>query len=124
MIGVLSGSLQDVLRRYSFEYSEVAPHPLGSVIELKVRDIHARGNDGKIVWRFMKTLIVGAGALGGIIGARLLAVGASVSLATRIPPGWNGRSISREPHDPWLVEILNAYGDLKASMLQDFETGT
>ena len=31
----------------------------------------------------MKTLIVGAGALGGIIGARLLAAGASVSLATR-----------------------------------------
>ena len=31
----------------------------------------------------MKTLIVGAGALGGIIGARLLAVGTSVSLATR-----------------------------------------
>jgi 2-dehydropantoate 2-reductase len=31
----------------------------------------------------MKTLIVGAGALGGIIGARLLAVDASVSLATR-----------------------------------------
>jgi 2-dehydropantoate 2-reductase len=31
----------------------------------------------------MKTLIVGAGALGGIVGARLLAVGASVSLATR-----------------------------------------
>jgi hypothetical protein len=32
---------------------------------------------------FVKTLIVGAGALGGIIGARLLAAGASVSLATR-----------------------------------------
>jgi ketopantoate reductase len=31
----------------------------------------------------MKTLIVGAGSLGGIIGARLLAVDASVSLATR-----------------------------------------
>ena len=31
----------------------------------------------------MKTLIVGEGALGGIIGARLLAVDASVSLATR-----------------------------------------
>jgi 2-dehydropantoate 2-reductase len=31
----------------------------------------------------MKTLILGAGALGGIIGARLLAIGASVSLATR-----------------------------------------
>src|SRR6202035_4276527 len=33
--------------------------------------------------RFMKTLIVGAGALGGIIGARLLAAGGAVSLATR-----------------------------------------
>jgi 2-dehydropantoate 2-reductase len=31
----------------------------------------------------MKTLIVGAGALGGIIGVRLLAAGASVSLTTR-----------------------------------------
>ena len=31
----------------------------------------------------MKTLIVGAGALGGIIGARLLAAGGVVSLATR-----------------------------------------
>ena len=31
----------------------------------------------------MKTLVVGAGALGGIIGARLLAGGASVSIATR-----------------------------------------
>jgi 2-dehydropantoate 2-reductase len=32
----------------------------------------------------MKTLVVGAGALGGIIGARLLAGGATVSLAPRI----------------------------------------
>jgi len=31
----------------------------------------------------MKTLVVGTGALGGIIGAHLLAAGASVSLATR-----------------------------------------
>jgi 2-dehydropantoate 2-reductase len=31
----------------------------------------------------MKTLVVGAGALRGIIGARLLAAGASVSIATR-----------------------------------------
>jgi 2-dehydropantoate 2-reductase len=40
-----------------------------------------------------------------------------------IPPGWKGRSISGDAHDPWLVEILNAYGDAKASMLQDFERG-
>lgn len=42
-------------------------------------------------------------------------------LVDPIPPGWNGRSISGEAHDPWLVEILNAHGDAKASMLQDFE---
>jgi len=44
-------------------------------------------------------------------------------LVDPIPPGWSGRSISGEAHDLWLVEILNAYGDLKASMLQDFERG-
>lgn len=38
-----------------------------------------------------------------------------------IPPGWNGRSISGEAYDRWLGEILNSYGDAKASMLQDFE---
>jgi 2-dehydropantoate 2-reductase len=44
-------------------------------------------------------------------------------LVDPIPPGWNGRSIVGEAHDLWLVEILNAYGDAKASMLQDFERG-
>ena len=44
-------------------------------------------------------------------------------LVDPIPPGWNGRSISGEAHDPWLVEILSAYGGAKASMLQDFERG-
>src|SRR5579863_9835637 len=40
-----------------------------------------------------------------------------------IPPGWNERSISGEAYDLWLGEILNAYGDAKASVLQDFERG-
>jgi 2-dehydropantoate 2-reductase len=44
-------------------------------------------------------------------------------LVDPIPPGWNGRGISRAAHDLWLVEILNGYGDAKASMLQDFERG-
>lgn len=44
-------------------------------------------------------------------------------LVDPIPPGWNGRSISGEAHDPWLLKILNCYGDAKASMLQDFERG-
>ena len=44
-------------------------------------------------------------------------------LVDPIPPGWNGRSISGEADDPWLIEILSAYGAAKASMLQDFERG-
>ena len=44
-------------------------------------------------------------------------------LVDPIPPGWNGRSISGEAYNLWLVEILNGYGDAKASMLQDFERG-
>ena len=44
-------------------------------------------------------------------------------LVDPIPPEWNGRSISGEALDLWLIEILNGYGDAKASMLQDFERG-
>jgi len=44
-------------------------------------------------------------------------------LVDPIPPGWNKRSVLGEAHDLWLVEILNVYGDAKASMLQDFERG-
>jgi 2-dehydropantoate 2-reductase len=44
-------------------------------------------------------------------------------LVDPVPPGRNGRSISGKTRDPWLVEILNGYGDAKASMLQDFERG-
>jgi 2-dehydropantoate 2-reductase len=44
-------------------------------------------------------------------------------LVDPIPPGRNGRSISGEAYNIWLVEILNGYGDAKASMLQDFERG-
>src|SRR5580698_203034 len=44
-------------------------------------------------------------------------------LVDPIPPGWNGQSISGEAYNFWLAEILNSYGDAKASMLQDFERG-
>jgi 2-dehydropantoate 2-reductase len=40
-----------------------------------------------------------------------------------IPPDWNGKSIPGPAHDRWLEQILDAYGDLKSSMLQDFERG-
>jgi 2-dehydropantoate 2-reductase len=44
-------------------------------------------------------------------------------LVDPIPPGWSGRSISGEAYNLWLVELVNGYGDAKASMLQDFERG-
>jgi len=40
-----------------------------------------------------------------------------------MPPGWNGRSIPGPAFDAWLGGILGFYGDIKASMLQDFEQG-
>ena len=40
-----------------------------------------------------------------------------------VPPGWNGRANPGAEHEAWLGRILDAYGDLKPSMLQDFERG-
>ena len=40
-----------------------------------------------------------------------------------MPPGWSGRSRPGEAHDAWLERILEGYGDVKPSMLQDFERG-
>ena len=44
-------------------------------------------------------------------------------LVDPIPPNWSGRSVPSAAHDAWLGEVLAAYGDLKASMLQDLERG-
>jgi 2-dehydropantoate 2-reductase len=44
-------------------------------------------------------------------------------LVDPIPPGWSGHSVLGEGHDAWLRDILASYGDLKPSMLQDFERG-
>jgi 2-dehydropantoate 2-reductase len=40
-----------------------------------------------------------------------------------VPPSWGGRSAHAEAREGWLGQILAGYGDLKASMLQDFERG-
>lgn len=40
-----------------------------------------------------------------------------------IPPAWNGRSVPGDAHEAWLGQVLAGYGDLKPSMLQDFERG-
>jgi 2-dehydropantoate 2-reductase len=40
-----------------------------------------------------------------------------------VPPGWKGRSEPGAAFEAWLDAILGFYGDVKASMLQDFEQG-
>ena len=40
-----------------------------------------------------------------------------------IPPGWQGRSVPGPAYDRFIDQILASYGDLKPSMLQDFERG-
>lgn len=44
-------------------------------------------------------------------------------LVEPIPPGWRGRSVPGAAHEAWLQELVSCYGDLKPSMLQDFERG-
>jgi 2-dehydropantoate 2-reductase len=40
-----------------------------------------------------------------------------------IPPHWNGRPATAGEIHAWMDQILAAYGDVKASMLQDLERG-
>ena len=40
-----------------------------------------------------------------------------------VPPGWKERSTTGKDYYSWIDEILGVYGDLKPSMLQDFERG-
>ena len=44
-------------------------------------------------------------------------------LVSPVPPGWANRSRPSCEHNAWLEQLLAAYGDLKPSMLQDFERG-
>jgi 2-dehydropantoate 2-reductase len=54
-----------------------------------------------------------------------VALAAGVKLETMlvnpVPPGWANRSLPSCEHTKWLEQLLAAYGDLKPSMLQDFE---
>ncbi|MBS0663351.1 MAG: 2-dehydropantoate 2-reductase [Verrucomicrobia bacterium] len=40
-----------------------------------------------------------------------------------IPPDWNGESVEGPAYAGWIDAVMAAYGDLKPSMLQDFERG-
>jgi 2-dehydropantoate 2-reductase len=37
-----------------------------------------------------------------------------------IPPGWQGTIVPGDDYDRWIDQIIAVYGDIKASMLQDF----
>lgn len=86
---------------------------------------------GAVAGRTMRDYISAPGALD--IFARAYDEALSVALAagTRLermlveplPPGWAGRTVRGDAYDRWLAGVLNAYGDIKPSMLQDFERG-
>jgi 2-dehydropantoate 2-reductase len=40
-----------------------------------------------------------------------------------IPPGWPNNSGAEEDYDSWVDAVVDFYGDVKPSMLQDFERG-
>jgi 2-dehydropantoate 2-reductase len=44
-------------------------------------------------------------------------------LVEPIPPGWSGHSVASAAHEAWLAAVLAGYGDVKPSMLQDFDRG-
>jgi 2-dehydropantoate 2-reductase len=44
-------------------------------------------------------------------------------LVEAIPPGWQGRIVPGAEYDVWIDRIMAVYGDIKPSMLQDFERG-
>jgi 2-dehydropantoate 2-reductase len=44
-------------------------------------------------------------------------------LVEPVPPGWDGSSVLGKEYDDWIGQIMTSYGDLKPSMLQDFERG-
>jgi|ERR1700730_10082495 len=44
-------------------------------------------------------------------------------IADPIPPDWQDKSVPGDDYETWIDQIMAVYGDLKASMLQDFERG-
>ena len=40
-----------------------------------------------------------------------------------VPPGWQGASALGDDYAAWIDQIMAGYGDIKPSMLQDFERG-
>ncbi|WAC21660.1 2-dehydropantoate 2-reductase [Luteolibacter sp. SL250] len=58
-----------------------------------------------------------------LLVARTSGVTPEASAFDPVPPGWTDRSEAGSGYDEWLEGIIKGYGDLKPSMLQDFERG-
>jgi 2-dehydropantoate 2-reductase len=54
-----------------------------------------------------------------------LSIGARLERLTvdPIPPGWSNNSGAGEDYDSWVKAVIDFYGDIKPSMLQDLERG-
>jgi len=54
-----------------------------------------------------------------------LAIGTRLERLTvdPIPPGWPTNSAAEEHYESWVEAMIAFYGDIKPSMLQDFERG-
>jgi 2-dehydropantoate 2-reductase len=84
---------------------------------------------GAVAGRTMREYIGAPGALAIFAHAYDEALSVALAAGTRlermlvepVPPGWTGRTVRGAAYDRWLAEVLNAYGDIKPSMLQDFE---
>jgi 2-dehydropantoate 2-reductase len=83
---------------------------------------------GAVAGRTMREYIGAPGALAIFAHAYDEALSVALAAGTRlermlvepVPPGWTGRTVRGAAYDRWLAEVLNAYGDIKPSMLQDF----
>ena len=84
---------------------------------------------GAIAARTMREYIVlpGGRALFDLAYAEALAVVLASGIrpakmiVDAVPPGWVGRIVAGDAHEAWLREVVRVYGDVKPSMLQDFE---
>ena len=54
-----------------------------------------------------------------------LAIGTRLERLTvdPIPPGWASNAVAEERYESWIEAMIAFYGDIKPSMLQDFERG-
>jgi 2-dehydropantoate 2-reductase len=87
---------------------------LGAVAGCTMRQ-YIDTSEGRRVFRGAYDEALNVALAGGIKPERML--------VEPIPPGWHGRSEPGAAYEAWLATVLANYGDLKPSMLQDFERG-